>query len=57
MNFNEFTLAFLLDKRQPILQICFLKYLKYEHIVKLSQVSKDAGLLCDANKSHSDNSD
>ena len=31
--------------------------MKYEDIVKLLLVSKDAGRLCDANKSHSDNSD
>ncbi len=57
MNSNEFTLHYLLDKRKSMLQFCLLKYLKYENIVKLVLVSKDAGRLCDANKSHSDNSD
>ncbi len=57
MNSNEFTLAYLLDKRQTMLQFCLLKYLKYEDIVKLLLVSKDANLCCDANKSHSGNSD
>ena len=57
MNSNKFTLRFLLDKRRPILQFCLLKFLKYEHIVKFSLVSKDAIRLCDANKSHSDDSD
>ncbi len=50
MNSNEFTLNFLLKKRQLILQFCLLKYLKYEDIVKLLLVSKDACHLCDANK-------
>ncbi len=57
MNSEEFTLAFLLSKRGPMLQFYLLKYLKFEHIVKLSLVSKDAGRLCDANKSHSGDSD
>ena len=50
MNSNEFTLANLLKKRQIVLQFYLLKYLKYEEIVKLLLVSKDAGHLCDANK-------
>ncbi len=57
MNFNEHSFQFLLVKRQPILQFFFLKYLKYDDIVKFSLVFKDAGRLCDANKSHSDKSD
>ncbi len=57
MNFNEHNFQFLLDKRQPMLQFFLLKYLKYDDIVKFSLVSKEAGRLCDANKSHSDNSD
>ncbi len=50
MNYKEFTLTFLLDKRRPMLQFCLLKYLKYEEIVKFLLVCKDAGRLCDANK-------
>ena len=50
MNSKEFTLKYLLDKRRPTLQFHLLKYLKYEDIVKLLLVSKDAGSLCDANK-------
>ena len=57
MNFNEFTLTYLLDKRNTMLQFCLLKYLKYEDIVKFLLVSKNVGRLCDANKSHSDKSD
>ncbi len=50
MDLNEFTLTYFLDKRQLMLQFCLLKYLKYEDIVKLLLVSKDAGRFCDANK-------
>ena len=57
MNFNKLSLHYLLNKRRPILQFFLLKYLKYDDIVKFSLVSKYAGRLCDANKSHSDNSD
>ena len=57
MNSFEFTLNYLIVKRRPMLQFYLLKYLKYEDIVKFLLVSKDAGHLCDANKSHSDNSD
>ncbi len=57
MNFNEHSFKFLLDKRQTALQFFLLKYLKYDDIVKFSLVSKDAGRVCDANKSYSDNSD
>ena len=54
MNFNEHTLPYLLSKKRTTLQFFLLKYLKYEDIVKLSLVSKDAGRLCDGNKIHSD---
>ena len=54
MNFNEHTLHYLLSKKRTTLQFFLLKYLKYDDIVKFSQVSKDAGRLCDANKKHSD---
>ena len=47
------TLTTLLDTSQPILQISFLKYLKYEDIVKFMLVSKDAGFFCDGNKAKS----
>ncbi len=57
MNFNEHSFKFLLDKRRPMLQFFLLKYLKYDDIVKFSLVSKDAGRLCDGNKSHSNKSD
>ena len=57
MNSNKFTLAYLLGKRRPTLQFFLLKYLKFENIVKLLLVSKDSGLLCDANKIHSNKSD
>ena len=50
MNSNKFTLVYLLDKRQTMLQFCLLKYLKYEDIVKFLLVSKDAGRFCDANR-------
>jgi hypothetical protein len=50
MNSEEFTLKYLLDQRRPTLQFHLLKYLKYEDIVKLSLISKNAGSLCDANK-------
>ena len=56
MNSNEFTLHYLLDKRKSMLQFCLLKYLKYEDIVKFLLVSKNLGRLCDANKSHSGDS-
>ena len=50
MNSFELTLNYLLKKRKPMIQFYLLKYLKYEHIVKLSIVSKDAGRVCDENK-------
>ena len=50
MNCNKFTLHYLTIKRRQTLQFHLLKYLKYEDIVKLLLVSKDAGSLCDANK-------
>ena len=56
MNSIKFILDNLLDKRRPMLLFCLLKYLRYEDIVKLSLVSKNTGRLCDANKSHSDDS-
>jgi len=37
-----------------MLQIHLLKYLKYEDIFKFLLVSKDTGLLCDANKNEED---
>ncbi len=57
MNFNEHTLPHLLNKRQPLLQFYLLKYLKYDDIVKFSLVSKDTGRLCDANSTHTIDSD
>ena len=57
MNFNEHTLHYLLDKKRTTLQFFLLKYLNYEEVVKFSLVSKGAGRLCDANKSHSNKSD
>ena len=57
MNFNEHTLHYLFDNKRPMLQFFLLKYLKYEDIVKLLLVSKDAGRLCDANKNNSNKSD
>ncbi len=59
MNSNELTLAYLLGKRQSMLQFFLLKYLGYENIVKFSLVSKYAGRLCDANRIliNSDDSD
>ena len=50
MNSYEFTLAYLIDKRQPMLQFHLLKYLRYEHLVKFLLVCKKADRLCDANK-------
>ncbi len=57
MDFNEHSLHYLLGKKRTTLQFFLLKYLKYNNIVKLSLVSKNAGRICDANKSHSDKSD
>ncbi len=57
MNSNEFTLAYLLGKKRTTLQFFLIKYLKYDDIVKFSLVSKDAGHLFDAKKSHSNKSD
>ena len=56
MNSKEFALNYFLKKRQQVLQFYLLKYLKYDHIVKFSLVSKDAGRLCDANKRNSGDS-
>ena len=56
MNFNEHNIHYLLDKKRTTLQFFLLKYMKYEDIVKFLRVSKDAGRLCDANKSHSGDS-
>ena len=56
MNSFEFRLNYLLDKRRLMLQFCLLKYLKYEDIVKFLLVSKNVGHLCDANKSHTGDS-
>ena len=56
MDFNEHSFQFLLDKKRTTLQFFLVKYLKYDDIVKFSLVSKDAGRLCDANKSHSSDS-
>ena len=57
MDFNKHSLQYLLGKKKTTLQFFLLKYLKYDDIIKFSLVSKDAGRLCDANKSHSDKSD
>ena len=56
MDFNEYNLHYLLGKKKTTFQFFLLKYLKYDDIVKFSLVSKDAGHLCDANKSHSNKS-
>ncbi len=57
MNPSEFTLDYLLSKRQQMLQFYLLKYLKYEHIVEFLLISKDSGRLCDANRNHTGDSD
>ena len=46
----DYTLNYLLEKRQSVLMFHLLKYLKYEDLVKFLLVGKDAGSLCDANK-------
>ena len=46
----NYTLKYLLDKRQPMLQFSLLKYLKYEDLVKLMLGCKNLGRFGDANK-------
>ena len=52
INYNRYTINYLINNKRHMLQFQLLKYLKYENIIKFLLVCKNSAYICDANKTY-----